>query len=138
MGAPIGIHSTLANHYPKATHDNERRRQMAVLGWFAVGLVTSVLATGFRRSDEARGVVAGRYATGVVGALIGGLVAVAAGVGSIGEFFDARTWFMALGGAVVAVFVYELVGSPRERRKNSGGWGGRAAGGESESLDRNW
>ena len=115
---------------------------MAVLGWIALGLVTAVLANGFRRGEEGRGVLAGRCASGVVGAVLGGLVAVVAGVGPIGDFFHTAVWLIALGGAMLALVAYELARTARERRESTGrrsrSWAVRRAGGESERLDRNW
>jgi uncharacterized membrane protein YeaQ/YmgE (transglycosylase-associated protein family) len=114
---------------------------MPVLGWIALGLATAVLASGFRRGQERRGVLTARYASGMAGALLGGLVAVAAGVGPFVDFFHAGTWLIALGGAVLALFAFELVRSGPAGRDaagpRNGGWAGRRAGGESETLDRN-
>jgi uncharacterized membrane protein YeaQ/YmgE (transglycosylase-associated protein family) len=142
MPTAIGARCGVADHGPNATQDDERRRQMAVLGWIAVGLVTAVLASGLRRGDEGRRLLVGRYATGMVGALVGGLVAVAAGVGELGDFFHSGTWLIALGGAVLALVVFELTRSGRAGRDStaprSGSWPRRRAGGESERLDRNW
>jgi uncharacterized membrane protein YeaQ/YmgE (transglycosylase-associated protein family) len=89
---------------------------MAVLGWIALGLVTAVLASGLRRGRGGRRLLAGRYATGMVGALVGGLVAVAAGVGPFGDFFHTGIWLIALGGAVLALVVFELTRSGRASR----------------------
>jgi uncharacterized membrane protein YeaQ/YmgE (transglycosylase-associated protein family) len=115
---------------------------MAVLGWIALGLVTAVLVSGLRRGERGRGVVAVRSATGMVGAVVGGFVAVAAGVGPMEDFFHTGTWLIALGGAVLALFLYELAknmrGSREIRGPRSGRWAGGTAGGESERLDRNW
>lgn len=115
---------------------------MAVLGWIGLGLVTAVLASGLRRSEEGRRLLVGRYATGMVGALLGGLVAVAAGVGPFADFFHIGIWLIALGGAVLALVVFELTRSGRAGRDStaprSGSWPRRRAGGESERLDRNW
>ncbi len=115
---------------------------MAVLGWVGLGLLTAVLASGLRRGEEGRGVVAVRLATGMVGALVGGFVAVAAGVGPVADFFHTGTWLIALGGAVLALFLYELAKSTRGSREirgpRSGRKAGGRAGGESERLDRNW
>jgi uncharacterized membrane protein YeaQ/YmgE (transglycosylase-associated protein family) len=115
---------------------------MAVLGGLVLGLVTAVLASGLRRGEEGRGVLARRYAIGMVGGLFGGLVAVLSGVGPIEDFLHTGTGVIAVGGAVLAVVVYELVRASRARRGVSGvrggGWAGRRAGGESEKLDRNW
>ena len=115
---------------------------MAALGWLAVGLVTALLASGFRRGEEGRGVLASRCASGMVGALLGGLVGVAAGVGPFADFFHTGIWLIALGGAVLALVVFELVTGGRAgsdtTAPGSGSWRGRRAGGESERLDRNW
>jgi uncharacterized membrane protein YeaQ/YmgE (transglycosylase-associated protein family) len=115
---------------------------MAVLGWIALGLVTAVLTSGFRRGEEGRRVLAGRYATGMVGALVGGFVAVAAGVAPLADFFHTGTWLIALGGAEVALFVFELARSGGARQEitgpRSGIRAGQRAGRESETLDRNW
>jgi hypothetical protein len=70
----------------------------------------------------------------VVGALLAGLVAVAAGVGSVGDFFHTGTWLIALGGAVLALVGSELASNARGRREIRGPrsppWAGHAVGGE--------
>jgi uncharacterized membrane protein YeaQ/YmgE (transglycosylase-associated protein family) len=115
---------------------------MAVLSWIALGLATAVLASGFRRGEERRSVLAGRYAVGMVGALLAGLIATAAGVGPIADFFHTGTWLIALGGAILALVSYELARSSRARRgvaaPGSAGWAGPGATREGETLDRNW
>jgi uncharacterized membrane protein YeaQ/YmgE (transglycosylase-associated protein family) len=114
---------------------------MAVLGWIALGLAAAVLASGFRRGEERRAVLAGRCAIGMVGALLAGLAATAAGVGPIGDFFHTGTWLIALGGAVLALLAYEFATRTRGRRGTSGPatrFRAGRAGGESERLDRNW
>ena len=115
---------------------------MAVLGWIALGLVTAVLASGLRRGEGGRRLLVGRCGTGMAGALLGGLVAVAAGVGPFADFFHTGIWLIALGGALLALVVFELVTGGRAgsdtTAPGSGSWRGRRAGGESERLDRNW
>ena len=59
---------------------------MAVLGWIVLGLATAVMRSSFRRGGERRDGLAASCTIAVVGALLAGLVAVAAGVGSIGDF----------------------------------------------------
>jgi hypothetical protein len=58
------------------------------------------------------------------------------------DFFHTGIWLIALGGAVLALFLYELAknirGSREIRGPRSGPWAGGRAGGESERLDRNW
>jgi hypothetical protein len=115
---------------------------MAVLGWIALGLVTALFASGFRAGDERRFVLVVRCVLAGVGALVGGLVAVAAGVGAIGDFFHTGTWLIALAGAILALFIHELARTSRGRQQRGDpearSWAARRAGGESERLDRNW
>ncbi len=115
---------------------------MAVLGWLALGLVTALFASGFQAGEGERRVFVVRCVTAMVGALVGGLVAVAAGVGPIEDFFHTGTWLCALGGAVLALFVHELARPSRRRHEGTDpdvrSWAARRAGGESEKLDRNW
>ena len=83
----------------------------------------------------------GRYAAGIVGAVLGGLVAVAVGVGPIGDIFHSAVWLIALGGAMLAIVVYELARTSRGRREIAGPQNRSGAGradGESETLDRDW
>lgn len=124
---------------------------MTVLGWIALGLATAILASGFRRGEEQRTVLAARYVAGMAGALLGGLVATAAGVGPIADFFHTGTWLIAAGGAIIALVALELARGSRERRgvapRGSADWAGAdaARGGygpdaasEGQTLDRNW
>jgi hypothetical protein len=114
---------------------------MAVLGWIALGLATAVMRSSFRRGGEPRDGLAASCLIAVVGALLAGLVAAAAGVGLIGDFFHTGTWLIAIAGAVLAIAGSELARNARGRRKIPGPprrpWAGHA-GWESESLDRNW
>jgi uncharacterized membrane protein YeaQ/YmgE (transglycosylase-associated protein family) len=115
---------------------------MAVLGWIALGLVIPILASGFGRGEEAPGVLPTLCASGVVGAVLGGLVAVVTGIGPIGDFFHTGTWLLALGGTVLALVIHELARTGRDRRDPtapaSESSAIRSPGTESERLDRNW
>jgi hypothetical protein len=114
---------------------------MAVLGWITLGLATALLRSSFRRGGERRDGLAASCTIAVVGVLLAGLVAVAAGVGSIGDFFHTGTWLIAFDGAVLALVGSELASKARGRREITGPrsrpWAGDA-GGESERLHRNW
>jgi uncharacterized membrane protein YeaQ/YmgE (transglycosylase-associated protein family) len=105
---------------------------MAVLGWITLGLATAVMRSSFRRGDERRDGLAASCAIAVVGALLAGLVAVAAGVGSIGDFFHTGTWLIAFAGAVLALVASELPRSARGCREITGPrsrpWAGTPAG----------
>jgi len=113
---------------------------MAVLGCTALGLATALLVLVLRRGHAgSRGAITGSVATGVGGAVLAGLVAVSAGVAPMADFFDIGVWLLALGGAVVALVVYELLRDPGGEPGGSRSrlWAG-SAGGESERLDHNW
>jgi hypothetical protein len=104
---------------------------MVVLGCIAIGLVAALFVCG---AGAGRRETVGRVAAGVGGAMLAGLVAVGTGIGGVGEFFDPGVWVIALGGAIVALFVFEVLHSsevPADRI-----WS--RAGRESEHLDRNW
>jgi uncharacterized membrane protein YeaQ/YmgE (transglycosylase-associated protein family) len=141
MGTPIGGRRGLVDH-ARGNARATKGGDMAVLGWIVLGLVIAVLASGFGRGEEGLGALAARCASGVVGAVLGGLVAVVTGVGAIDDFFHTGTWLIALGGAILALVSYELARSSRARRgvaaPGSAGWAGPGATREGETLDRNW
>ena len=114
---------------------------MAVLGWIALGLATALTRSGFRHYGERRHELAAGCAIAMAGALLTGLVAVGAGVGSIGDFFHTGTWLIAFGGSALALVGSELASDPSGRGEITGArsrfWAGHA-GGESERLHRNW
>ncbi|MEA2288484.1 MAG: hypothetical protein QOD55_481, partial [Solirubrobacteraceae bacterium] len=46
---------------------------------------------------------------GIAGAIVGGFIASAVGIGDIDEFFDIGTWLLAIAGALLLLFVYRTV-----------------------------
>ena len=92
----------------------------AILGFglFAAGHAVYWLPVG---SQQAAWVfVIGTLVVGVLGALLGGLVASAAGLGGLGSFFSLGTWLVAIGGAFLLLVVYSAVLSPSAGRRRSG------------------
>jgi uncharacterized membrane protein YeaQ/YmgE (transglycosylase-associated protein family) len=79
---------------------------MAVLGWIILGLVAGAIAKALHSGDEPGGLV-GTFVVGVVGAIAGGLIASAVGIGSVSSFFSLGTWLIALGGALLLLVIYE-------------------------------
>ena len=115
---------------------------MGVLGWIALGLVAGALAKLIHRGEHEPGGFLGALAVGIVGALLGGFIATAAGVGSISSFFDLGTWLIAIGGALLVLLAYNFVLS---RARDHTGDSARpdaswtpGAGQRGEPLDRNW
>jgi uncharacterized membrane protein YeaQ/YmgE (transglycosylase-associated protein family) len=93
---------------------------MGVLGWIIVGLVAGAIAKTVHRGDEPGGLL-GTFLVGLVGAVAGGLIASAVGIGSISSFFSLGTWLIAVGGALLLLVIYDAL-SRRGRSR-----GGRRA-----------
>jgi uncharacterized membrane protein YeaQ/YmgE (transglycosylase-associated protein family) len=85
---------------------------MGIVGWIVLGIALGAIASaaGPVRPDHGR--LEGSVA-GLVGAVAGGLIGAAAGLGSVGTFFTVGTWVTAAGGAFLAI---ELVRYGATRR----------------------
>lgn len=89
---------------------------MGVLGWIILGLVAGAIAKAVHRGDEPGGLL-GTFLVGVLGAIAGGLIASAAGIGSVSSFFSLGTWLIAIGGALLLLVIYDAL----SRRSGSHG-----------------
>jgi uncharacterized membrane protein YeaQ/YmgE (transglycosylase-associated protein family) len=87
---------------------------MGILGFILLGLVTGAIAKAVHSGSEPGGPL-GTMAVGIIGALLGGVLASAAGLGGLGSFFSLGTWLIAIGGALVLLVVYDLVAGGRRR-----------------------
>jgi uncharacterized membrane protein YeaQ/YmgE (transglycosylase-associated protein family) len=88
---------------------------MGILGWIILGLLAGVIAKAILPGDDPGGFIITAI-IGIVGALLGGLVARALGLGDpIDEFFDISTWIAAIVGAIVLLLAYRLVAGRRTR-----------------------
>ena len=87
---------------------------MGMLGWIVLGLLAGAIAKALHKGDEPGGVL-GTLAVGIVGALLGGLIASAVGIGSISSFFSVGTWLIAIGRRVPAARRLRRVHGPRLR-----------------------
>ena len=82
---------------------------MGIIGWIVLGLLAGMLAKLFLPGDDPGGFIV-TTVIGIVGALLGGLIAKALGFGDpIDEFFDFSTWVAAIIGAIVLLLGYRLV-----------------------------
>jgi uncharacterized membrane protein YeaQ/YmgE (transglycosylase-associated protein family) len=88
---------------------------MGILGWVVLGLVAGAIAKAIHRGDEPGGLL-GTLAVGIVGALLGGFIASALGVGAISSFFNVGTWLIAIGGALLLLIVYTAIVARRDGR----------------------
>lgn len=89
---------------------------MGIIGFLLLGLLAGAIAKALWRGDEPGGFL-GTLLVGVVGALLGGLIASAVGLGGLESFFSLGTWLIAIGGAVVFLFLFSLITS----RTDAGG-----------------
>ena len=86
---------------------------MGVLGWIILGLAAGAIAKALHKGDEPGGLL-GTLVVGIAGALVGGLIASAVGIGGISSFFSLGTWLIAIGGALLLLVIYStLAGGSR-------------------------
>jgi len=82
---------------------------MGIIGWILLGLLAGMLAKVLLPGDDPGGIII-TTVIGIVGALLGGLIAKALGFGDpIDEFFDISTWIAAIIGSLVLLVIYRAV-----------------------------
>ena len=92
---------------------------MGILGWIILGLVAGAIAKALHPGDDPGGIL-GTLVVGVLGVLLGGLIASALDVGELSSFFSLGTWLIAIGGALLLLVLYSAV-TGRGRRGASFG-----------------
>ena len=86
---------------------------MGIIGWVVLGLLAGVIAKKIMPGAERIGVVITTL-LGIGGALLGGFIATALGFGDpIDEFFDLSTWLAAIVGALILLYLWNVI---RKRR----------------------
>jgi uncharacterized membrane protein YeaQ/YmgE (transglycosylase-associated protein family) len=91
---------------------------MGILGWIILGLLAGAIAKAIHRGEEPGGLL-GTLAVGLLGAVGGGLIASAVGIGGIGSFFSLGTWLIAIGGALLLLFVYSTLAGDGGRSRHT-------------------
>jgi uncharacterized membrane protein YeaQ/YmgE (transglycosylase-associated protein family) len=82
---------------------------MGIIGWILLGLLAGIIAKAVLPGDDPGGFIVTTI-IGIVGAILGGLIARALGIGDpIDEFFDISTWLAAIIGAIGLLVVWRLV-----------------------------
>ena len=92
---------------------------MGILGWIIMGLIAGAIAKAVQRGNEPGGIL-GTLAVGVLGALAGGFIASAVGIGGISSFFSLGTWLIAIGGALLLLLVYNALTGGRRSAHTAG------------------
>ena len=80
---------------------------MGILAWIIFGLIAGVLAKFIMPGDDPGGFIVTTI-IGIVGAVIGGFIAVQLGFGDV-TGFDLRSFVIAIAGALILLFGYRLL-----------------------------
>jgi len=87
---------------------------MGFLGWIVLGLLAGAIAKAILPGDDPGGIFV-TMLIGIVGAIVGGLIASALDIGDLDEFFDLGTWLIAILGSLLLLVVYRMVVGGRAR-----------------------
>lgn len=86
---------------------------MGILGWILLGFLAGLIAKALMPGAERGGFIITTL-LGIGGAILGGFLATAFGLGDpIDEFFDISTWVAAVVGALVILFLWNLISERR-------------------------
>ena len=78
-----------------------------------LGLLAGTFARALVPGRTEPGGCIGTTAVGIVGALLGGLIASALDLGKIKHFFDLETWLIAIAGSVLLLLAVRVIAGPR-------------------------
>ena len=86
---------------------------MSIIGWIVLGLLAGLIAKAIMPGGERGGLIITTL-LGIAGALVGGFLATALGVGDpIDEFFDLSTWVAAVVGALIILVIWNATSRRR-------------------------
>jgi uncharacterized membrane protein YeaQ/YmgE (transglycosylase-associated protein family) len=86
---------------------------MGIIGWILLGLLAGVIAKAIMPGAEGVGIILTTI-LGIGGALLGGFLATALGFGDpIDEFFDLSTWVAAIVGALIILYLWNVIRARR-------------------------
>ena len=82
---------------------------MGILAWILLGLFAGTIARAIIPGRTEPGGCIGTTAIGILGALLGGLIASALDIGELDEFFDLGTWLIAIGGSALLLMLIRAI-----------------------------
>ena len=82
---------------------------MGIIGWILLGLFVGAISRALVPGRTEPGGCIGTTAIGILGALIGGLIASALDIGEIDDFFDLGTWLIAIAGSVLLILAIRAI-----------------------------
>ena len=86
---------------------------MSIIAWIVLGLLAGMIAKAIMPGGERGGFIITTL-LGIAGALVGGFLATALGLGDpIDEFFDLSTWVAAIAGALAILFIWNAISGRR-------------------------
>jgi uncharacterized membrane protein YeaQ/YmgE (transglycosylase-associated protein family) len=86
---------------------------VGIIAWIFLGLLAGLIAKAILPGGERGGLIITTL-IGIAGAIVGGFLATALGLGDpIDEFFDLSTWVAAVAGALVILFIWNAVSRKR-------------------------
>jgi uncharacterized membrane protein YeaQ/YmgE (transglycosylase-associated protein family) len=85
---------------------------MGIIGFIILGLIAGAIAKLILPGDDPGGIFV-TILIGIAGAIVGGLIASALGIGKLGHFFDIGTWLIAIAGSLLLLLVYRAVAGRR-------------------------
>ena len=87
---------------------------MGILAFLILGLIAGAIAKAVLPGRQGGGWVI-TLVVGVVGAILGGWIGSLIFGGGLADFFDLRTWLLAILGAVIVLLVYGAIAGRRSR-----------------------
>ena len=81
---------------------------MGIIGWIVLGLLAGAIAKAIMPGNQGGGWLA-TLVLGVVGALLGGFVASALGLGGLNDFFSLWTWLLAILGSLLVLVIWGFI-----------------------------
>lgn len=91
---------------------------MGIIGWILLGFFAGAIAKLIMPGDDPGGIIVTTL-IGIAGALVGGFIASALGIGDLDEFFDIGTWLIAIAGSLLLLWLYRLIAGDRGRRSGA-------------------
>jgi uncharacterized membrane protein YeaQ/YmgE (transglycosylase-associated protein family) len=86
---------------------------VGIIAWIVLGLLAGLIAKALMPGGERLGLILTTL-LGIAGALVGGFLATALGLGDpIDEFFDISTWIAAVVGALIILWIWNAIGGRR-------------------------
>jgi uncharacterized membrane protein YeaQ/YmgE (transglycosylase-associated protein family) len=82
---------------------------MGIIAWIILGLFAGTIARAVIPGRTEPGGCIGTTAIGIFGALLGGFLASALGVGHLHDFFNLATWLIAIGGSVLLLLLIRAI-----------------------------